>query len=162
MAVPTPWLEGRVETAIHSRIPCIPKALSTIRTPPQILPSDVHRAVQGTGALHEFQIGVGAQNVPNPFDRRGLGVAYRHSDRNSIVVRVAIGHWYHRYHRFRVPAFSIPSRTWAFSARQHSSSGGITVLVVGTATGSHVMIASSRITSLETIPNWFSGPHAEP
>src|ERR1035437_291602 len=42
-----------------------------------------------------------------------------------------------------------------------SSSGSITLLVVGRANASHVMIAFSRFTSLERIPKWSVRRHAQ-
>jgi hypothetical protein len=42
-----------------------------------------------------------------------------------------------------------------------SSSGGITLLVEGRASDSHVMIASSRFTTLELIPKWSVRRHAQ-
>ena len=41
-----------------------------------------------------------------------------------------------------------------------SSSGGITLLVEGRASDSHVMIAFSRFTTLELIPKWSVRRHA--
>ena len=121
-----------------------------------MLPDHFHRPVQGVGPLHELQVRASAQQGPNPFDGRRLGVAYRHSDRITAVAvcpvrMVAVGRHCHRscHHVASLHLLDPPDRT-LIPWQQYSSSGSITVLVVGRATGSHVMIASSRFTSLET------------
>ena len=73
----------------------------------------------GNRTLHEFQVRIGAQKVPNPFDRHRLGVANRHSRwRNCHCY--ACCHLVIGIIDFRVPAFSVSCGLGYFDSHQHT------------------------------------------